>query len=129
MTQIQQMYEFRSQLHVSSRSEVHRATRRADGLQVVIKTVRGTTDQSHERARLICLREFQLLSLLADVDGVVKPIEFVPLLEGGALVLRDSGGVSLANSFDIVNNQVFLKNYNFFDLFYDLHTNIRRKLS
>jgi serine/threonine protein kinase len=106
MIQVEKMYEFKEQLEdVNARSDVRRAIRRADGLHVVIKTVRGTGKAANKRARLVCLHEFELLKLLVDVDGVVKPVEFISLVDGGALVLRDSGGVSLACSFDAVRSQ------------------------
>ena len=88
-----------------SNSEVHRAVRRADGLEVVLKLIRSESLMGRNRAVLLCQREFDILQRLDTVDGVVRALDFSAYKDGGVLILQDTGGTSLARAFNAVANQ------------------------
>lgn len=84
-------YELGEQLHTSSPSSVHRATRLADGERVVIKRTRGTSVSPRQFIRY--QNEYQLLGSIGS-DAVVKAYDLVRSEGRLALVLED-GGISL----------------------------------
>jgi serine/threonine protein kinase len=94
-------------LHRGTKSEVVRAIRKSDGLRCVVKSIRALTlSVSTAHARAACWREYEMLKLLDDTEGVVKALEHIALADGGAIVLRDSNGSSLAKNVLLISNQV-----------------------
>lgn len=79
-------------LHDGIRSIVYRAER-PDGTTVVLKTLQGPHPTARQVAEL--RREQRILSSIHSVH-VVRPLEAVPHGNGVALVLEDTGAISLA---------------------------------
>ncbi|MCB9756495.1 MAG: AAA family ATPase [Myxococcales bacterium] len=75
---------------------VYRARRNTDSRAVVIKATRSSSPPS-EVARL--RREHEILARFDD-DGIIRPVGFETFADGHALVLEDSGGVSLRHVLD-----------------------------
>jgi serine/threonine protein kinase len=109
---IESLFTVTDTLHVGSKSSVVRAIRKSDGITCVIKSVRANQNSSISRAhaRSAIWREYEVLKALQETVGVVRPLEHISLADGGAIVLRDSNGSSLAQTFhDITNQRTFLQ--------------------
>jgi len=89
-----------SQLYLSKKFIIYRATRRTDSVPVIIKTLRANARDPQEIE--ILKHEYTLLTHLKEIEGVIHLYEFLDFPTHVALVLEDIAGISLA---DYLNQQ------------------------
>jgi serine/threonine protein kinase len=106
MEKIDSLFTITEVIHRSFKSTVMRAVRKSDGLRVVIKSVRSATGSgTRAHFKAAAWREYEVLKELQDTVGVVRPLEYIALVDGGAIVLGDSNGSSLTQNVGVINNQ------------------------
>jgi predicted ATPase/class 3 adenylate cyclase len=87
-------YEIDAAIHQSHLRSVYRATRFADGLPVVIKTLNAEYPNKQDVAALC--HEFHVLQLLQPVEGVIRVHALAPHGNGNVAIVLEPFGCSLA---------------------------------
>jgi predicted ATPase/signal transduction histidine kinase len=90
-------YQINTLLYSGSRTQVYRAVRTADSLPVAIKVPNGDYPSFKQ---ILQLRHQYALALNLQIPGIIKPLALERYGNGYALVMEDSGGISLSEYAD-----------------------------